>query len=791
MSIPEEARHILVIEDPQSKQTVSLKESNYSIGRDPSNAIVLKDRQVSRHHATLLKVTDYQNNKFFYRIIDGTVQGTRSKNGLQINDQSCLSHELKHGDTIRFGKNTKANYYISTAPKTLAKDKETKDYSTPPLVLLDSSPHPIIEIDFDSNITYLNQAAKEQFPDLDKAKRENPLLQGLFAQDENQQTETRVREVSCDNRVFEQFIKIIKTQKKAIIYSFEITKYAPLKSDYKESKEDYKHLFSHLSDGIALVNLETGSILEANAAYSNLLGYALAEVVGLNLDNIFIDNRQEIEQAFAKIISNPAPLIEKIPHTRKDGSLIVLETAIRLITAETPKIAGFVLRNLDSPPIPPAPLPRQLFHDTLTNLANHTLFSQQLAIAIAHAQQYQHPMGLMLLDIDAFKTINEELGHSVGNRLLQSLGKRLNSCVHASDTVARWGNDEFAVLLPQLKNTAATAKLAQSILEALQQPFEIEQQQLSVKISLGIAIYPQDGKDAETLLKNAEAALYRTKKEGGNHYQFYNSTMTAKTSLWLRLESLIGQALEQQQFSLHYQPQFNLKTGKISGMEALLRWQHPDVGTLAPHKFIPLAEKTDLILHIGKWVLKTACEQSLRWQQAGLSTFPIAVNLCAREFQQPRLTAIIASILEETGIAPQCLQLEITEATLRQNWGIARKTLRELRQLGVHITLDDFGRGYSSLGYLKQFSFNSLKLDHALVQELSKEDSAMISALLALGKGFNLKVIAKGVETQQQLDQLRDLQGEEVQGYWFSLPLDADQASEFLKQHLATAMEPT
>jgi pSer/pThr/pTyr-binding forkhead associated (FHA) protein len=272
MSILDESRHILVIEDPKSRQTVSLQESSYSIGRDPGNAIVLQDRQVSRHHATLLRVTDYQNNKFFYRIVDGTLQGVRSKNGLQVNGQSCLSHELKHGDTIRFGKYTRANYYISAAQKTIVKD--TKEYFTPPSILLDYSPHPIIEIDFEGNLTYLNQAAREQLPDLHQAKQENPLLQGFIAQDEDQESDTIVRKIAWKNRVFEQSIKIIKAHKKAIIYLVDITNHTPTELDHKIIKEKHKNFFDCLADGIALVNLETGFFLEANAAYCHLI-YAL------------------------------------------------------------------------------------------------------------------------------------------------------------------------------------------------------------------------------------------------------------------------------------------------------------------------------------------------------------------------------------------------------------------------------------------------------------------------------------------------------------------------------------
>ncbi|GBF83373.1 diguanylate cyclase/phosphodiesterase [Aphanothece sacrum FPU3] len=424
------------------------------------------------------------------------------------------------------------------------------------------------------------------------------------------------------------------------------------------------------------------------------------------------------------------------------------------------------------------------FHDTLTDLPNRTWFDERLAFALARAKRENYLIGVMFLDLDSFKNINDTLGHSVGDQLLKSFAKRLNSCVRSEDLVARWGGDEFTLLLPRINSPEDTVNLAQRILDELKQPFEISGHQLYIKTSIGIAIYPQDGEDSETLVKNADAALYRAKERGRNHYRFYSSTMTSKASMILKLENLLYQAIEENEFCLNYQPQIKLTNNKVTGMEALLRWYHPELGNVSPVKLIPLAEKTDLIVPISLWVLRTACQQNKVWQKAGLSKMPVAVNLSARQFQQPNLVEMVGQVLEETGLEPQFLDLEITETALMQNHDLAQQTLGKLRHLGVQVSLDDFGTGYSSLSYLHKFPVNTLKIDQSFIQSLqdTPQNTAIISAVIALGKTFNLRVIAEGVETLQQLKLLQGLNCEEVQGYWFSRPLKPEDATDFLGQ---------
>ena len=422
------------------------------------------------------------------------------------------------------------------------------------------------------------------------------------------------------------------------------------------------------------------------------------------------------------------------------------------------------------------------FHDTLTDLPNRTWFDETLAIALTKAKRQDHLLAVLFLDLDGFKNINDTLGHTLGDELLKQFGQRLNYCVRTGDIVARWGVDEFTLLLPEIKSSEDTVNLAQRILDELKKPFDISGHQLYIKTSIGIAIYPQDGNDAETLLKNADAALYRAKERGRNHYRFYSSTMTSKASMLLQLENLLYQAMEENEFILHYQPQIKLKDKKISGMESLLRWYHPELGQVSPSKLIPLAEKTDLIVPLSLWILRTACQQNKAWQKAGFVNIPVAVNFSAKQFQQPNLVEMVTQVLNETDLSPEFLDIEITESSLIENIESSQETIEGLRRLGVKISLDDFGTGYSSLSYLQKFAITTLKIDQSFIQSLTEntQNTAIISAVIALGNSFGLRVIAEGVETVKQLELLEKLNCEEIQGYWFSPPLESKDATQFL-----------
>ncbi|OKH26146.1 diguanylate cyclase [Hydrococcus rivularis NIES-593] len=695
--------HILVIDAPNLRRTVSLEQPMYSIGRQTSNSIVIFSQKLSRKHATILRKNEDRDNSHSFCIIDGDLEGNKSKNGIFVNGRKCLEHELKHGDLINLSDDIRISYYIiNNSSNNLNADrykdsqlipekstsfnisreqfKQTQvitkteiteiegenDYELTKLAsLVELSPNPIIEIDWEGQITYLNSAASLKFPDIYKTKLEHPILKDLLEKNQHRNGNLLIREVKVEEEVFEQHVHYLSESKLIRSYIFDITE------------------------------------------------------------------RKRIEEI----------------------------------------------------------LQYQAFHDALTDLPNRSFFHEQLALAIANAHRNQTQMAVIFLDLDCFKNINDTLGHSIGDRILQLFAKRLNAGLREGDTIARWGGDEFTILLPHIKNVEEAAKLAERLLGEIKQPFEVGEHKLYVKSSLGIAIYPQDGEDPETLLKNADAALYRSKEQGRDRYQFYSSTMTSKVSEWLRLEHLLHQALVNEELFLVYQPQLDLESGKIFGMEALLRWHNPELGLVSPAKFIPLAEDNGLIVPIGEWALLSACAQIKAWQLLGIEPFKVSVNLSARQFQNANLVEMVTQILQETEIDPQWLELEITETTIMQNVNFARQALEKLQQIGVRISLDDFGTGYSSLGYLKQFPFHTLKIDQSFVRDLKENsrDTAIISAVIALGRGLNLRVIAEGVETQQQLELLRNLQCEAIQGYWLSKPLIAAEVVNFLTCHAKMA----
>lgn len=424
----------------------------------------------------------------------------------------------------------------------------------------------------------------------------------------------------------------------------------------------------------------------------------------------------------------------------------------------------------------------QALHDLLTDLPNRIFFNEKLSTALAHARAREGKLAVMFLDLDRFKTINDTLGHTFGDQLLQLVADRLTECLWQHDSIARWGGDEFTILIPEIYSGEDAGRIAQRILDNLKQPFNIAGHQLYISSSIGIAIYPDDGEDAQTLLRNADVALYRAKEQGRNNYQFYAAAMSYQASELLVLENQLHKALERGEFVVYYQPQIDTSTGKICQMEALLRWQHPELGLISPAKFIPIAEETGLILPIGEWVLRTACTQNKAWQDAGLPPITVAVNLSARQFQQPNLAVIVARVLQETGLDPSYLELEITESVAMQNVDFSREILSDLHQMGVFIAMDDFGTGYSSLSYLKKFPLDKLKIDKSFVLELTEDsnDAAIIAAIAAMAKVLNLKMVAEGVETEAQKNFLESLECEYMQGYLFSPPISNEDATELL-----------
>lgn len=417
----------------------------------------------------------------------------------------------------------------------------------------------------------------------------------------------------------------------------------------------------------------------------------------------------------------------------------------------------------------------QASHDPLTGLPNRLLFNEKLSLALASAHQNGEMLAVIFLDLDRFKNVNDTLGHPVGDLLLQSVSRRLANCLRVGDSMARWGGDEFTVLLYNINTPEEATKICQLIIQSLSTPFDFEGLELYIKASLGIALAPYDGEDAETLLKNADAAMYKAKQKGRNNYQFYTQAIGSKVSEDLNLENHLYKAIKNSEFVLYYQPQINLNTGKIVGLEALIRWDHPERGLIPPDRFIPLAEETGLICQIDEWVMRTACLQNRAWQLLGLPPMRIAVNLSARQFLQPHTVQIIAEILSETKLNPEYLEIEITESIAMTDVSFTVSVLQQLQEMGIHISLDDFGTGYSSLWSLKNFPLNNLKIDKSFVADLvtGSNGATIVKLAIALGQGLNLQVIAEGVETAEQLAFLRSHQCDMGQGYFFSKPIPA------------------
>ena len=430
-----------------------------------------------------------------------------------------------------------------------------------------------------------------------------------------------------------------------------------------------------------------------------------------------------------------------------------------------------------------AKIRHQANHDLLTNLPNRMQFSGRLLESLIKANLNKSKLAVCFLDLDRFKTINETLGHKIGDKLLKGVALRLNRCLRSSDTVARWGGDEFTLLLSEINDTQDAARVAEEILNALKPAFLIENHLLHISASIGIAVYPDHGQDGETLIKNADAALNRAKLEGRNHYQINNSTINSEASELLSLENSLHYALERNELRLYYQPQVDISTGEICKFEALLRWQHPQYGLISPGKFIPIAEETGLIVPISEWVLRTACTQNKIWQNIlGNSGVRVAVNLSPRQFQQPDLVGTVQRILAETQLSPKHLELEITESAAMQNVDFTKEILTELYSMGVSISIDDFGTGYCSFSYLKQFPIHCLKIDRSFVRDLTKDtnDAAIITAMIALAHGLHFSVVAEGVETQEQRNLLNMLECELMQGNLFSTAVCAQEATELL-----------
>lgn len=435
-------------------------------------------------------------------------------------------------------------------------------------------------------------------------------------------------------------------------------------------------------------------------------------------------------------------------------------------------------------------LKHQAHHDSLTSLPNRLLLDARLRHTIERAHRTGSQVAVLFLDLDHFKHINDSLGHATGDRLLAMVGERLLNCVRENDTVARLGGDEFVVVIEQISSSEEVTHLAQKLMEALGTRYEVQGQALFVSTSIGVSLFPHDGRDSETLLKNADAAMYRAKEKGRSNCVFYTRDLTVTSYDRVLLEGSLRQALDQEEFIVYYQPQISLIDGTITGVEALIRWDHPKLGLLPPSRFLPVAEESGLIIQIGEWVLKTACRQMQQWySSSGLELQQVAVNVSGKQIRRGDLVERVRKILQETECRPEWLELEISENFIMKETEPSIETLKGLRELGTHLAIDDFGTGYSSLSYLKQLPIDKLKIDRSFVRDLDQDpnDAAIARAIIAMGKGLQLTVIAEGVENEAQEQFLRGHKCDQVQGFLYGRPMSADR----IQQRFGTKVHPS
>ncbi len=555
------------------------------------------------------------------------------------------------------------------------------------------------------------------------------------------------------------------------VWSFrDVTSRFTAEAALRESELRYRLLFEQNAAGVCVTELH-GRVIDCNTTFASMLGFNRTELMGQNIASVYARPVERDELAAMLHDATTLNSVE-VELRRKFGApLWVLQNLTLAGDAIHMTVVDISDRKRAEEQIE-----FHAYHDVLTNLPNRKLFTDRLMQNVTRARRSGRSVGVMFVDLDHFKNINDTLGHEAGDELLLEMSRRLRDCVREDDTVARLGGDEFTIILAELRHPEDAAGVAEKIIRAVRKPMSISGTAIEVSASIGIALFPEDGGDPETLLRNADSAMYRAKESGRNTYQLCTEDMKRRAEERLSLEARLRKAIQGGQLALHYQPQISLATGKVIGVEALVRWNDPDRGLIHPSAFIPLAEETRLILPLGDWVLLTACKQMREWRDRGLDLPHVSVNLSARQFQHAEIVDRVRGVLEETGLEASALDLEITETTAMQNAQTTVEVLHALRALGVSVSIDDFGTGYSSLNYLKRFPITGVKIDRVFVRDLSTSDgdAAIVAAVIGIARSLRLRVIAEGVENAEQLAFLRRRKCDAAQGYLFSRPVSAE-----------------
>jgi diguanylate cyclase (GGDEF)-like protein/PAS domain S-box-containing protein len=561
-------------------------------------------------------------------------------------------------------------------------------------------------------------------------------------------------------------------------------------------KERAQVTLNCIGDAVLCTDI-SGNITFLNLVAEKMTGWSWEEALGRPMAEVF----QILDAVTRQTTPNPMDVAVELNRTvhlplncillRRDGFETPIEDSVAPIHDREGKPTGAVIvfRDVSKARAMAAEMTHSAQHDFLTGLPNRMLLNDRVNQAITLAPRHSKKVAVLFLDLDGFKHINDSLGHPIGDKLLQSIAKRLVDCVRSSDTVSRQGGDEFVVLLSEMEQSEDAAISAMRLLQAVAEAHTIDQHDLHVTTSIGVSVFPDDGMDAETLIKNADTAMYQAKENGRQSYQFFKSPMNVRAVERQSIEENLRRALEQQEFALHFQPKINLKTGKISGAEALIRWTHPVRGPVSPAQFIPVAEDCGLILPIGQWVLREACKQARAWVEAGLPLATMAVNISSMEFRDENFLQSVFTTLSETGLDPRSLELELTESVLMKRAESAASVLKTLREKGVQIAVDDFGTGYSSLSYLRKFPIDALKIDQSFVRQITTtpDDTSIVTAVISMGRSLKLRVVAEGVETHEELVFLQARLCDEAQGYYFSRPVLPQQFAKLLKNGIPEA----
>ncbi|MBP1759861.1 MAG: domain S-box/diguanylate cyclase protein [Firmicutes bacterium] len=698
---------------------------------------------------------------------------------------------------IQFGYNS-----LQKSEKALIKDRANLERYR---LLADEVLDIIIFISPDGQIIDANEAAVKRYgytrqelismPVHKLRLPEDQLTVPCFLQNAPQGMQFELKHVCKDGSVFPIDIsaKGATSNGKPIIISLirDISKRKKAEAEVWLEKERAQITLESIGDAVITTDVRA-HVEYLNPVAEALTGWSNSEATGIPLDKVFnIVNEETGKTLESPIVSSLTEgrvvcIANNIALVNKEGITIAIENSAAPIRDRDDSIIGAVLvfRDVSYKRNHMKELAHQAQHDALTGLPNRLLFNEHLKHALARAKRKKSRLAVMFLDLDRFKLINDTMGHSLGDQLLHDVAERIRQTLREGDTVARQGGDEFLVLLPEIKDELEAALVAERILGLFTQPIILESNEIYISTSIGISLYPNDASDLETLVKQADTAMYYAKEKGRNNCQFFTVGLNMKANERLSTENSLRKALARGEFVLHYQPQVGLESGAVVGLEALIRWNSVELGMVSPTSFIPIAEETGLIIPIGEWVLRTACTQNKQWQKQGFPPLRMAVNISARQFREPSFVKLVKGILQETELDPQWLELEITESIAMDNGDISLEMLSAFKEIGVRISIDDFGTGFSSLNYLRRMPIDTLKIDQSFIQDISTGENGeeVVTAIIQLAKNLHLKVIAEGVETNSQWSFLKDNLCDEMQGYLFSKAVPSKEAERLFVQ---------